>query len=153
MADSRRELIFKAVVTRFAGITVAGGYETNLGNGVKQWRVTDFKDDELPLLNLRDVECITDQKIGHHEHRLKIEAIAVSQLDVSDGVLGGRRARKMAADLHKAIGVDRKWGGLATDTNPIRDIVLIEQDKVTLASVKFEFEIVYRTGAYDPYPA
>ena len=151
MANSVRELIVNAVGVRLQAITVANGYETNLGAGLNLWRVTDFADSELPVMNLRDVECVTDQLIGnHHEHRLKLEVVAVSKIGGSDDN-AGVTSRRMLADIWKAIGVDRKWSSLALDTNPLRDSTQVEQEKHLLISVKVEFEIKYRTQSYNPY--
>lgn len=150
MADSLREQIMAAVETRFATITVANGYETAIGSKTFKWRVTDFQEAELPCHNFRDVSCDTEQKVsGVHEHVLKVESVAVAK-QPSD-MPADKYGRKMAADIWKAIGTDRKWSTLAFDTNPLRDEITIEHENLKLVAVRVEFEIKYRTTSFNPY--
>jgi hypothetical protein len=150
MADSLREQIISAVATRFTGITVANGYETNLGQRSFRWRVTDFKDDELPCHNFRDISCDIEQMVsGLHNCKLKIESIAVAKKP--DGMAIDKYGRKMIADIWKAIGTDRRWSNLARTTMPLRDEIIVEHENYLMCAVKVEFEIEYRTTSYDPY--
>jgi hypothetical protein len=150
MADSLREQIMAAVKTRFEGITAANGYETTIGARTFKWRVTDFQDEELPCHNFRDTECETEQFLsGVHLHKMKVESIAVAKQPAD--MDADKYGRKMLADIWKRIGVDRKWGSLAYDTNPLRDEIIIEHDNVKLVAVKVEFEIKYRTASFNPY--
>jgi hypothetical protein len=150
MADSLREQIMAAVAVRFALIKPANGYETTIGERTHKWRVTDINDAELPAHNFRDVSCEIEQAVSKlHFHTLKIESVAVAKKPIDMAV--DKFGRKMIADIWKAIGVDRQWSGLASDTNPVRDEMDIEQDDRQLVGVRVEFEIKYRTLSFNPY--
>ena len=100
MPDSRRQTLFAAVKTRFAGIRKADGYETDLGMQVFAWRDTansPFTPAELATgcLNLRDPKRQTDQQlVNKHQHTLSINC----ELAVAAGVEADT-IRKMLADL------------------------------------------------------
>ncbi len=144
MSDSRRQQIFDALETRLAGITIANGYETDIGTKANKWRASDFGPADLPGYNFRDPKCQTDQHTsGIHQHTLDIEIIAVAAqpADIDADKFG----RKMLADIIKAIGVDRTWGRLAYDTNPKDDTMTTEHVAQLLVAVKITFQIFYRT--------
>ncbi len=67
------------------------------------------------------------------------------------GASTGSDARKLIADLTEAIQTDRKWGGVAYDTDPVGNDVMIEQENEKIAHVRFTFRIRYRTRSFDPY--
>jgi hypothetical protein len=151
MPDSRRQTLVNAVRDRFTTIRVAAGYETDLGASVHVWRDTNtnpFTPQELATggLNLRDPKRETNQElVNKHQHTLSINCeIAVAAADT---------VRKMLADLDKAIGVDRKWGGVAFDTDPGDDSILVAQNGTLITGASYNFTILYRTGSFDPYNA
>lgn len=150
MADSQREKIVQQVDSRFKAVKVTNGYETDFGLRAFRWRVTDFQDSELPCFNFRDTECVTEQHLSNvHLHTLKIECIAVHKKPVD--MDADKYGRKMLADMWKAVGVDRRWGTFAIDTNPVRDELSLEHEDRLLVAAKVEFEIKYRTTSFSPY--
>jgi len=158
MADSIRQKIVDAVVTRFKTILVAGGYETNLGQKVFVWRDTredadPFGDTELPALNIRDTKCETQYSAiatQRHQHRLTVE---VELWTITATV--HTQVRKLIADIHKAIGVDRRWEvagmKLADNTEPFQDEMGTEHKGKLKGGALFKFIVVYSTRAWDPY--
>ena len=54
MADTIREQIIAAMITRFQGIKKASGYKSDLGNSVHHFRGSDYDVTELPALNVVD---------------------------------------------------------------------------------------------------
>lgn len=152
MPTSRRQSIIDAIKGRLQAIRIAGGYETDLGLQVHVWRDTatsPFTPEELTpgALNLRDPKRQTEQQlVDHHHHTLTI--------NIELAVAGGTEAqtvRKMLADLDKAIGVDRKWGGLAFDTDPGDDQILVAQNGATITGASYHFTVLFRTRSFDPY--
>ncbi len=152
MPDSRRQILVAAMLTRFAGIRMTAGYETNLGMNAFAWRdtkTTPFTAEQLATgcLNLRDAKRETNQVlVNKHEHDLSINC----EIAVADGVEAAT-VRKMLADLDKAIGVDRKWGGIAFDTDPGDDSILVAQNGTTITGASYNFTVHYRTASFDPY--
>lgn len=152
MATSRRQQIVDAVKARFETISIANGYETDIGATVALWRDTINvrpADTDLPLLNILDRSCQSSNSsfaIRKQEHRLTIEVELWTASSTVDTTI-----RKMLADLAKAIGVDRKWGGIADNTEPLGDDIGVEQQGRKIAGALYKFVIVYHTNAWDPY--
>lgn len=153
MPDTIRQQICAAIQTRLAAILVAGGYATNLGQNVTPWRDLDaapFGEAEAAGIAWRDPKCETQQlTFAKHEHRLHIEA----DLLLRDAATTPTTARKAIADVWKAVGVDRKWGGLALDTDPVSDELDIIQDRKIIAGSRVRFIVKFRTANFDPYTA
>lgn len=149
MADSKRQLIINAVDTRFKTILVSGGYETDLGQNVFEWRTAALPVANLPGIVLRDPECSvsSDVAIGQHEYELKVEA----EINVAEGSSTPGEIRKMIADVIKAIGVDITWGGLAQRTEPIEDTINMDQKEKIIGGALVSFLIIYRTNAWNAY--
>jgi len=148
MSDSRRQLLVDAVRTRFATILVSGGYETNIGAKLFEWRVTELETADLPALNFRDTRNVTEQKLSHiHQHALEFEADVLTA-GVSETP---KQIRKMIADVVKCIGVDRTWGGIAYDTDPKEDVLGMDQAGLIAGGARIKFVIKYRTRSFNPY--
>lgn len=140
---SKRQLIFDAVKTRFAGILIANGYQTNVGANLTEWHLTPKEPADLPGLDLRDeVEktIIPEQKnAGVYERRLKITAIG-ELLEAADTAAG---ARLVLADMIKAVGVDPTWGGLARRTLPDTDDVTVDEEGARTGAARLTFHVEY----------
>lgn len=148
MADSKRQDIIDAIETRMKTILVAGGYETNLGSNVFIWKATPFQSTEVPGVDVRDVDDISEaQTVGEEIHTMPIECrchvgTTASMTDV----------RKITADINKAVGVDVTWSGLAEDTTQVQGgLADIEIGNEVNTIVVVKFSITYVTGRYDSY--
>lgn len=150
MADSRRQQIVDAVKTRFQAITVAGGYETNIGNNVFEWRDIPsvmVEENDMPCVLVRDPRTEITQRVSKvQDHDLTIEAAVVTATATIPV-----QVRKMIADIYKAIGVDRTWGGKALDTLPVKDEMGVEHAGKRFGGATVTFTIRHRTLSYDPY--
>lgn len=154
MSESIRQQIVDKVVERFTGILAAAGYKTDLGKNVHLWRDTSeaaapFGDNELPAANIWDTDNKTEPTTfatRKHTHRLTIE---VELRPITTEV--DKNLRRMIADIAKAIGVDRTWGGLARDTEPFEDKSGLQHAAKVIAGCSYKFVIVYETIAFDPY--
>lgn len=153
MPTPRHQLVIDAIKTRFAAITVANGYATNLGEKLFEWReMESFDSSELPAINLKDPQGETVQALsGVHDHKLTIwaELLWANRSNIAADV------RLMIADVQKAIGVDRRWGGIARDTDPQGFEILVQQNSgaVNVGGCRFKFDVTYRTKSFDPYNA
>lgn len=148
MADTIRQRIIDAIDERFKLIRIVNGYNTDLGNSVYQWKAVSYEVADLPLIEYRDLT--NESVIGPnptHDHKLNIEAEIVA----SAGNTTAAQIRKMIADVKEAIGTDLRWGGLAITTEPVNDLMVIEQNEKIIGGVKINFAIIYRTVAWDEY--
>ncbi len=149
MADSKRQDIIDALDTRLRTILTAGGYETDLGSNVFEWRATALQESELPGLIYRDISCepVENTASLYQEFFLNIE---VEIITVS-GSTTASQIRKMIADVYKAIGTDDKWGGLALGTFSDGDEMNIEQAEKIIGGATVSFHVHFATVEWDPY--
>ena len=147
--------IFDAVKVRFSAITIDNGYETSIGSHCFPWRdltKSPLAAAEMPGFCYRDPTrnyAPDTVPLNKHGFILDLEVMAVTTADASSPV--DNHARRIAADIHKAIGVDRRWSALAEDTLPVSDELQTEHlgDRIVGATVRFQ--IVFRTQRFDPY--
>lgn len=143
---SKRQQIVDAVKTRFATILTSGGFESNIGQNVNEWLLPSVAADKTQVMSVEDPECSTEQRMGDsHEHTLTIEAsVGIKAASVTPAEL-----RKAIADMTKAIGVDRLWGALALDTNPVGSRIELNQTDKIVGVAQLTFEIKYRTASWE----
>lgn len=148
MADSKRQKIMDKIDERLKTITGAPTYEVNFGSRVFDFRPVPIQDSELPAIVYRDseeaVEPISGNDLETHSLTVEIEAVAASATP-------SRQARKMLADIVKAIKTDRTWAGLAIDTRLISQGLDVEQEQKAIGAITVRIEVIYRTNALDPY--
>ncbi len=150
MPDSLREQIFDAISTRLSGILIAGGYNTDIGLRAYKWRVTPFAETELPAHSISDPEDTIETKVSRiHDHTLTVEVVALDKKPAAVSV--DQHGRKMLADIWKAIGVDRTFGGLAFDSLPVADELVVEHSDNLRVGAKVKFNVRFRTLMFDPY--
>lgn len=153
MADSIRQLIITALDTRLKTILVSGGYATNLGWNVFEWRSTDLQESELPALIYRDIssgEALAITIMGassKREYPLDVEI----EVKGADGSTTPAQMRSMIADVIKAIGTDPTFGGLADMTEYNGDETSVLQEDKIMGSTLMRFRIIYRTKIWNPY--
>ncbi len=147
MADSVRQQVIDAIITRIKTITTANGYETDVGNSVFEWHTTDFAEADLPVIDVRDTSESVEVIGGHHANTLNVE-VEVKTL----GIAGDTEIRDIIADISKAIGTDTSLGSLVQNTRPVNNEILSagQQDK-KIYSVIVGLEVQYRTKAFSPY--
>lgn len=147
--SSKRQQIVDAVKTRFATITKANGYETDIGLKQTEWHLTPKEQDDLPGHDIRDeVEktIIPENKnAGVYERRLKITVIT----EVPEGDATATESRKALADMIKAVGVDPKWGGLARRTLPDTDDVTVDEQGARTGAARLTMHIEYSRSPWE----
>ena len=145
--DSVRQQIVSAIDARLKGILISGGYETNAGQHVFDWRVEETEEDVLPALIYRDttVESSVDSFSAHaHKMTVTILALATDSTPMAE-------IRKIIADVDKAIGVDHTWGNLAIMTERVGDTSEIEMAEKKYAASQITIAVTFRTVAWDAY--
>lgn len=142
MSQSKRELIFAEVKARFASITQANGYRTDIGLKLTEWQRTPKEVDQLPGVDVRDEveETVIETKAsGVYERGLMITAIA----ETLEPDATASEARKCLADMIAAVGVDPTWGGLARRTLPVEDEVLVDEAGQRIGGARLMFRVEY----------
>jgi hypothetical protein len=147
MADSKRQQIMTALITRLQTITVANGYETDIGANVNEWHVTNFEEAELPAVDVRDTTESVEVRGGNHDYTLSIQI----ETKVS-GTTAAAKMRDVIGDVIKAIGTDPSLGSLAQNVRPVQnEIAEIDQKDKRIASILQVFELRYITKAFKPF--
>lgn len=141
----KRQQIVDAVKARFALITTANGYQTDIGLKQTEWnpgpRGADPEAEELPSHDIRDEDEtpeIKDKNSGTYSRSLEIVALGY----VRETADGAALTRKALEDMIKAVGVDPTWGGLARRTLPDTDGIAVDSlgQRVGVAHLKFKVE-------------
>ncbi len=94
----KRQRIMQELEAVLKTITIANGYNTNIGNKVYEYRETDIADAELPCLLYRDSDDIIEITHNLALHTLICEITAIEQ--AGTGLL---RIRNIVADVKRAI--------------------------------------------------
>ena len=158
--EPRQQRIMDAVEARMKTILAANGYQTDLGQSILIDRPQIVKPDgsigsppvdplEMPCLLIRDLtDEISEESTGTHRHRLAIELEVQTQS--STGVSADKIARRMAADVLKAISIDTTWGGLADWTFfkvPAIEKISLQGD-ITFVAAIVRIVVEYETTAW-----
>jgi hypothetical protein len=161
MPSTIRQQILDTLKTKLQGISIAGGYQTNLGSSVHEWRSSPFMREELPALIWRDLDEPIEEHTrfsSRHQRSLHIQVEIVGE-----GATSPAQYRKMLADVEKAIKAgqleDGTWWagtggeGLALRTRPRMSRLVVEQESLKIAGGFYECFIDYVTRDFDQYYA
>ncbi len=144
MPDTIRQRIVDAIQEALRGISVANGFATDFGQRVHVWKVAPYEDAGLPCLNVFDRKRETERQLsGRHHHKLYVDIVVVAL-----GATTDRDLRAMMADVIAVVGANRKWGGLAYDTDPQSDEIAIEHEDRKRGGAKLSFIVHFRTEPY-----
>lgn len=148
MADTKRTKIVKEMLAKFAGIKVADGYSTDIGNNVFRWRIADFDPASMPGMSLYDYEeKIESGKNLDRAHfrffKVEIEVKLAQLADAADEML------LAFADIERVVGANQDWTGLATKTVPAGNKITVEQGSKKIAGGIIAFEVYYITEPFN----
>ena len=146
MADSVRQQIVDAFITRLRTITTINGYETELGSNISEGRTEEWQESELPGGDVREGEESIEVSDPQHSFTLPLEL----EVKVA-GATSRATVRKIIADVTKAIGAS-KFSSLIVYIRPVSngEPDFDKKDKL-FGSITMSFEVVYVTVAFDPY--
>jgi hypothetical protein len=142
-----------AIVTRMKTIKTSGGYNSNLGTSVYEWRDienTPFGIDELPALNMKDADVdIYTEVISQWSHYLNVtfEVYCVHTKTIA------KEIRKLVEDVLKAVGTDPKFGIATVSYTDFEAVeggkhmnIKIETNERDIARAIFKLVVLYRTN-------
>lgn len=149
--DSKRQLICSAVDARLRTILVSGGYNTDLGENVFEWRATPFEINGLPAMDWRDISEVDSNastgRDGYHNHALTFQLRVLT----AKGKTTANEIREILADIVKAVSVDQTWGGLAIRTDPVSNEMEVEEAERIIGGITVTLTITYQTKKWNPY--
>ena len=142
MSNDRQTLVDR-ILARFALITVAGGYLTNVGAKVKEWQETPLDESELTTILVRDtIATVRPDPNGpnssKHTWAQQIIVDAVLQESAQNAI----EARKAISDINKAVGVDQTWGGLAKRSEQVNEKLMLDKTSGRVAGVQVIFNVI-----------
>lgn len=146
MATSIRRAILNAMNTQLSLITVANGYETNLGNNINEMRDLEsnpFQGTELPALNYEYTVETADITGSKQEHTISVQAKIKVAIDID----------KAIADVITSIGETDNFG----DTN-VEMITAVQDDEEgtehkenKVSEAVLSWQVLYSTDRNNPY--
>ena len=145
MPTPKRQSIMAALEDQLQTILTTGGYNSNLGSNVYEWRDTPLESGSLPALIYRDMQDSIAQTFGNQEHRLTVS------LDIFDDCTASYM-RGLIADVTKCLGANLTLGGLCEDVLPISDeAIQAEHDNRKIFGVSIKIIIAFVSLNWDPY--
>jgi hypothetical protein len=142
----KRQQIIDKVKERFALITIANGYQTDIGLKQTEWnpgpKGADPEADELPGHDIRDeveTTAVKDKNAGTYDRELEIVAIA----ELKEANASATLARKALEDMIKAVSVDPTWGSLARRTIPLEEDINVDELGQQIGAARLKFKVEY----------
>lgn len=137
---SKRQQIVDKVVARMQAISVANGYQTDLGASVYDFE-TNFDDADLPALSVCDLiaahELANAQPTAANQiDTLSLQLRVFCKADTRPAFL-----RTAIADIWRAIKVDPRWDGAALYTIPKRSGIVLNDEAFQIGGAAVEIEI------------
>lgn len=149
MADSKRQRLVSAIVTRMALINGAGSYTTNIAARVKDSETNWAQDqDTLPAVSVFDGDAIA-HPTSPAEYKAVINEMSVLIKWFGEQGTTAANARNGIKDIKTAIRQDDKWGGLAMQTREVVDRVARNADTFEVEGAEVEIAIQFKTDKFN----
>jgi hypothetical protein len=153
MADSRRQKIVDAVVTRMKLINGAGNYVTNLANRVKDSETNWAQDqDTLPAVSVfdGDAEAIPTST-GRSFNTIHVMPVLIR--GYAEQGTTAAAARTLIKDIKTAIRTDDKWTvsgvQLVMQTEEKREGIVRNQDSFEVEGCEVEIMVQFMTDKFN----
>jgi hypothetical protein len=159
MPDTIRQQIVDRFESKLQGISIAAGYQTNVGANVHEWLAAPLMESNLPALIWRDLDEPIEEHTrfsSRHQRSLHMQVEIVGS-----GATSPREYRKLLADVEQAIKAgqleDGTWWAnasgesLALRTRPRMSRLVVEQESLKIAGGFYECFIDYVTLDFDQY--
>jgi hypothetical protein len=156
MASTIRQKIVDEIRRRLAAITIANGYETDLGLGpIDEWPI-GYQDDELPALGVFDLVNVMVKEYADEKaiiNRLPIQVRIFLKREPTPATV-----RKMLADTQRAVvhdpttGTrDYTLGGLAVDTLPEEEGFIVPADTFQIDGAAVGFAVQFLSEPFNAF--
>lgn len=149
MADSKRQRLVSAIVTRMALINGAGSYTTNVAARVKDSETNWAEDqDTLPAISVFDGDAIA-HPTSPAEYKAVLNEMSVLIKGYCKQGTTAAAARTMIKDIKTAIRQDDKWSGLAMQTREVVDRVARNADSFEVEGCEVEVAVWFKTDKFN----
>jgi len=149
MADSKRQRLVSAVVTRMALINGAGSYVTDIGSRVKD-SATNWAEDQdtLPAISVFDGDAIAYPTSAGAPRGTIHEMSMLIRYFARQGTTAAN-CRNGIKDIKTAIRQDDKWSGIAMQTREVREGIVRNQDSFEVEGAEVEIVIQFKTDTFN----
>jgi len=151
MADSKRQRIVSAIVTRMQGINGTGSYELNIASRAEDSR-TNWDQNEMPAISVFDGDAeATPTSRGlakgtFHDMQVMIRGFCEQGSTAAN-------ARKLIKDIQTAIRQDDKWTvasvPLAMQTRQVRDGIIRQEGSYEVEGCVVEIAVQFDTEKFN----
>lgn len=156
MADSIRQKLVNEIKRRLTAITIANGYETDIGTGpINEWPVA-YQAEELPALGIFDLINATAQEYAQEKRIMNQLGFQVRIFLPRDP--DPTLVRKMIADVLRATitdpttgARDATLGGLAVDMQPEEDGFIVPKETFQIDGAAVGFNVQFLAAPFNAY--
>jgi hypothetical protein len=152
MADSKRQRIIDAIVTRMLLINGSGSYTRNVGTNVEDSR-TNWDEDDLEdydAISVFDGDALANPSSPTAGYQAVIWSMPVLiRAFAKQGSSGPANVRNLIKDINTAIKVDDTWSGIAMQTRQIKEAVVRNPDSFEIEAAEVEIEVQYKTSKFN----
>lgn len=132
-----------------ATITIANGYQTDIGAKVTKWDQTPITERRMKGVDISDPEELSFPGVTlHQDHELTVHAVVHCK---DEAGATPEYLRNAIADIWRTIGLDRTWGNLARTTEPIKSEISVDQAGQITGGARVQFKVKYRTSTFNPF--
>jgi len=143
---ANRQGIITALKTQLATITILNGYNTDLGNNVKEWYIVPADIDDFPFVEIRDESSAIDEFMNNSLVN-KILNITITAFN-SVSSLAGANARLYILDILKAISTDLQLSNNAYQIDEVSCNIEASQDSEILIAAIVNISVYYQTNIW-----
>ena len=152
MADSLRQRIVSAIVTRMALINGTGDYETDISERVKDSETGWAEDqDHLPAISVFDGEAAAEDA-DDEDRRIFHTMPVLIRYYVLQGTTAAN-ARKGIKDIKTAIRQDDKWTvsnvELVWRSDETREAIVRNEETYEVEAAEVEFTVTFQTDKFN----
>lgn len=153
MADSKRQKLISAIVTRMALINGAGSYTTNIAGRVKDSETNWAQDqDTLPAISVYDGDAIAEPtSVGNSRATIHVMRVLIKYF-AEQGTTAAN-CRNGIKDIKTAIRQDDKWivssVPLAMQTREVREGIVRNEESFEVEGAEVEIEIQFITNKFN----
>lgn len=152
MADSKRQKLVSAIVTRMALINGAGDYTTNIAGRVKDSETNWAEDQEtLPAISVFDGDAVANPTSPNPRSTVH-EMTVLIRFYAEQGVTAAN-CRNGIKDIKTAIRQDTKWTvagiPLAMQTREVRESITRSPESFEVEGSEVEISIQFKTEVFN----
>ena len=144
---ANRQGIITALKNQLGNISIANGYESDIGANVDEWRTTPYSTSECPVIDIRDEESNVDEDMNN---TLTNKALDITITVYDDPAsTAATAARKYIRDVLKAISTDLLFNNNAYQVDEGASTIEISQQNDILLSAVVNITAYYQVNKWE----